>query len=120
MTKEYALRVNVVAGSLGLQLVDFHHKMSELCAAEEDGGSRYFRDGLHLSEQGNKVLAELLVPALEGVWQGRGPVLPDWKLVDPLHPEASLTPCNNPTTCTLNNAATPPTTQQQPSNTPNN
>ena len=113
--------MNTVAGSLGLQLVDFHHKMSELCAVEEeDGGSRYFRDGLHLSEQGSKVLAELLVPALEGVWQGRGPVLPDWKLVDPLHPEASLTPCNNPTTCTLNNAATPPTTQQQPSNTPNN
>lgn len=98
VTKEYALRVNAVAGALGLQLVDFHQKMSELCAAEDDGGSRYFTDGLHLSQQGSKVLAELLVPVLEGVWQGRGPLLPDWKSIDPLHPEASLTPPNNQTT----------------------
>lgn len=91
-TKEYALRVSVVAGSLGLQLVDFHLKMSELCAMEEDGGSRYFTDGLHLSQQGSGVLTDLLLPALEGVWQGRGPVLPDWKSIDPLHPEASLIP----------------------------
>ena len=97
VTKEYALRVRVVAESLDLHLVDFHLAMSEQCAKEGDGGSQFFTDGLHLSQEGNGVLANLLVPTLEGVWQGRGPVLPDWKVVDPLHPEASLLHQPSPT-----------------------
>lgn len=97
VTKEYALRVRVVAESLDLHLVDFHLAMSEQCAKERDGGSRFFTDGLHLSQEGNGVLADLLVPTLEGVWQGRGPVLPDWKAVDPLHPEARLLHQPSPT-----------------------
>ena len=94
--------MRVVAESLDLQLVDFHHAMSEQCAKEGDGGSRFFTDGLHLSQEGSGVLADLLVPALEGVWQGRGPVLPDFKAVDPLYPEASLLQQPSPTPHTQN------------------
>ena len=111
VTREYARRVGVVAESLGLQLVDFHHALSELCAKDGDEGSKYFTDGLHLSQEGSGVLADLLIPALEGVRQGWSQVLPEWKSIEPLHPEDSLAQQSSPS---HNNPAPPLTTKPHP------
>ncbi|NXL92129.1 IAH1 esterase, partial [Alectura lathami] len=52
--------------------------------------SSYLSDGLHLSTQGNDFLAAQLWSHLEKRLSALPQLLPYWRDVDPLHPEASL------------------------------
>ncbi|XP_053142539.1 isoamyl acetate-hydrolyzing esterase 1 homolog isoform X3 [Hemicordylus capensis] len=91
ITGEYAKACVKVAGDCGTDVIDLWTLIQE-----NKDFSCYLSDGLHLSTEGNNFLASQLWPLLERRTSTLPVLLPYWRDVDHLNPEASLLgkPCN--------------------------
>lgn len=83
----YAQAVLDVGKERDIVTLDLFGELSKKSGLEE-----YLSDGLHFSPLANKVLADLIIPALEERLQGRVPktVFPLWRDVDPENLQKSL------------------------------
>ncbi|NXC39409.1 IAH1 esterase, partial [Penelope pileata] len=84
-TGQYAQACVRVARACGTDVLDLWTLMQK-----EQDFSSYLSDGLHLSTKGNNFLAEQLWSLLENRLSALPLLLPYWRDVDPLRPEASL------------------------------
>nr|XP_056712640.1 isoamyl acetate-hydrolyzing esterase 1 homolog [Euleptes europaea] len=85
-TGEYAKACVKIARDCGTEVVDLWTLMQK----NNQDFSCYLSDGLHLSGEGNNFLANQLWSVLERRTSALPLLLPYWRDVDHLHPEASL------------------------------
>ena len=85
VTKQYAEVVLSIASSLNLKHVDLFSLTFKMQKNES-----LFVDGLHLSEKGNSILAEALLPHLNDIFGSLPQMMPDWKNIDEKNPEKDL------------------------------
>ncbi|KAJ7342071.1 hypothetical protein JRQ81_008646 [Phrynocephalus forsythii] len=87
-TGEYAKACVKVAEECGTSVIDLWTLMQK----NNQGFCCYLSDGLHLSAEGNRFLANQLWSLLEQKTSSLPVLLPYWRNVDHLNPEASLLP----------------------------
>ena len=74
IAEQYATRVIELGQTRGISVVDVFHGI-----AGKGDLSNYLSDGLHLSEEGNEVVGEMMVDALEEKFQGQNSVFPGFE-----------------------------------------
>ena len=86
-TQRYAKAVLDVGRERGIVTVDLFGELNKKSNLEE-----YLSDGLHFSPLANRLLAQLVIPALEVILEENFPkaVFPQWREVDPNSLEKSL------------------------------
>lgn len=71
--KQYATRVVELGLTRGISVVDIFNAI-----AGKGDVSNYLSDGLHLSEQGNEVVGDMMIDILEDKFKGQDEVFPQW------------------------------------------
>lgn len=79
VTRLYAEAVEELGRERGISTVRLYTELNN----KEDIG-KYLSDGLHLSAEGNDVVASLMISVLEEKLSAAKTVFPDWKNVNPL------------------------------------
>jgi len=83
VTKAYAERVQVVARSQNVALVDVWTTLWEAADRDERSLANFLRDGLHLNEEGYKIMYDALIAKIKEVYpdvhyDNLGYVFPPW------------------------------------------
>ncbi|KAJ7361794.1 isoamyl acetate-hydrolyzing esterase [Desmophyllum pertusum] len=83
--KCFAARCADLGKTLGVDVVDLYTLFHE-----QPNWESFLSDGLHLSKEGNRFVASQVIPLLETKLAHLPEIFPDWKDVDPKHPEKDL------------------------------
>ena len=85
VTEQYAVAAMAVGSELGVSTVDLFTALSQKPSLET-----YLSDGLHLTAEGEEVVAELVLPLVEQALQDLPPVFPDWMSVNARNPRETF------------------------------
>lgn len=83
--KLFASRCADLGKSLGVDVVDLYTLFHQ-----QPNWESFLCDGLHLSKEGNRFVADQMIPVLNTKLGHLPQILPDWKDIDPKHPEKAL------------------------------
>ncbi|XP_027044424.1 isoamyl acetate-hydrolyzing esterase 1 homolog [Pocillopora damicornis] len=86
--KPFAEKCVDVGKKLGVEVVDLYKLFHE-----QPNWESFVSDGLHFSKEGNQFVAQQVIPVLDTKLGHLPMIFPDWKDVDPKHPDKYF--CNN-------------------------